>query len=64
MRPKLNEKQKEEYARIIGESIRNIACPRCNSDKDEDGQFMSPTGDFPNNWFCPHCELEFDICIE
>jgi rubredoxin len=56
----------EQYAVDIGKQIDNkIVCPRCRVDtrKDEDQQTLSTYGDFEDELFCPHCELDVELKV-
>lgn len=47
-------------AKNIGEQMSGkILCPR----QCVEGQELSTFGDFENQLFCPHCEMEVDIVV-
>jgi hypothetical protein len=48
-------------AKDIGEQMSGkILCPR----KCVDGQTLSVFGDFENQLFCPHCEMEIELVVK
>jgi len=49
-----------DFTKVLGKSIsdKGVPCPRCNND-----QNMYCMGDYESVLFCPHCDLEVELCL-
>jgi len=57
----MSDESNEQLAKNIGEQMNAvILCPRACVE----GQRLSTFGDFEDQLFCPHCELEVTITVK
>ena len=60
--------EEQKYARDISNELKdlvggNVYCPRCNDPSDRE-QPLYQMSDWPETWFCPHCDLRVNLVVD